>query len=123
MNIILWILQIFLALHTLMGAVWKILNSWQTEPSLKAIPHGVWLSLIVMELICGLCLILPAIQKQLGVMAPIAATCIVAEMLFFSGAFLYSGSSVRPYHLLACGSPYKRAYRLWPVWDKTSLNI
>jgi hypothetical protein len=42
MNILLWILQILLALHTAMGAVWKFSHSAeQTMPSLKAIPHGV----------------------------------------------------------------------------------
>jgi hypothetical protein len=30
MNILLWILQILLALHTIVGAVWKFLNSEQT---------------------------------------------------------------------------------------------
>ena len=45
MNILLWVLQILLALHTAMGAVWKFSNSEQTVPSLKAIPHGAWLTL------------------------------------------------------------------------------
>ena len=45
MNILLWILQILLALHTTMGAVWKFSNSEQTVHSLSAIPHGVWLTM------------------------------------------------------------------------------
>ena len=61
MNILLWVLQILLALHTVMGAVWKFSNSAeQTVPSLKAIPHGVWLAMSVFELLCSLGLILPA---------------------------------------------------------------
>ena len=51
MNILLWVLQILLALHTAIGAVWKFFNSEQTVPSLKAIPHGVWLSLSVIEIL------------------------------------------------------------------------
>lgn len=42
MNILLWVLQILLALHTVIGAVWKFSNSEQTVRSLNAIPHGVW---------------------------------------------------------------------------------
>ena len=63
MNILLWVLQILLALHTAIGAVWKFFNSEQTVPSLKAIPHGVWLSLSVIEILCSLALVLPALSQ------------------------------------------------------------
>jgi hypothetical protein len=89
-NILLWALQILLALHTAMGAVWKFSNSEKTIPSLKAIPHGVWLALSLFELLCSLGLILPAFDKRLGALAPTAAACIAAEMLIFSGLHLYS---------------------------------
>jgi hypothetical protein len=92
MNILLWVLQILLALHTITGAVWKFSNSEQTVPSLKAIPHGVWLAMSVLELLCSLGLILPAFYKPLAILVPIAATCIAAEMLLFSGLHVYSGS-------------------------------
>ena len=91
MNILLWVLQILLALHTIMGAIWKFSNSEQTVPSLKAIPHEVWLAMIVIELLCSLGLILPALNKHLAILAPIAAVCIAAEMLLFSGLHIYSG--------------------------------
>ncbi len=93
MNIFLWVLQILLALHTIMGAVWKFSNSEQTVPSLKAIPHEVWLAMIVIELLCSLGLILPALNKHLAILAPIAAVCIAAEMLLFSGFHIYSGDA------------------------------
>ena len=93
MNIFLWVLQIFLALHTFIGAVWKFSNSEQTVPSLKAIPHGVWLTMSVFELLCCLSLILPAFGKPLAILAPIAAACIAAEMLLFSGLHIYSGDA------------------------------
>ena len=94
MNILLWVLQVFLALHTAIGAVWKFSHSAeQTMPSLKAIPHGVWLSMSVFELLCSLCLILPAFNKPLAILAPIAAACIAAEMLLFSGLHIYSSGS------------------------------
>jgi hypothetical protein len=91
MNILLWVLQILLALHTAMGAVWKFSNSEQTVPSLKAIPHGVWMAMSIFELLCSLALILPAFNKPLAILAPIAAACIAAEMLIFCGLHLYSG--------------------------------
>ena len=90
MNILLWVLQILLALHTVMGAVWKFFNSERTVSSLSAIPHGVWTSLSVIEVLCAIGLILPAISKRLGNAAPIAATVIAAEMVLFCGVHLYS---------------------------------
>src|SRR6266581_5339267 len=93
MNILLWVLQSLLALHTVIGAVWYFSNSEQTVPSLKAIPHGVWLAMSVFELLCSLALILPALNKSLGILAPIAAACIAAEMLFFCVVHVYSGSA------------------------------
>ena len=93
MNILLWVLQTLLALHTIMGAVWKFSNSEQTVNSLKAIPHVVWLLMSVIELLCSLGLILPVFKKQLGILVPFAAVCIAAEMLFFCGMQIYSGDS------------------------------
>jgi hypothetical protein len=93
MNILLWILQVLLALHTIMGAVWKFTNSEQTVPSLKAIPHVLWMAMIAVELICSLFLILPAFNRSLGEWAPRSALLIAAEMLFFCGVHLYSGTA------------------------------
>ncbi|HET6528360.1 MAG TPA: DoxX family protein [Balneolaceae bacterium] len=94
MNILLWVLQIILALHTAIGAIWKFSNSAeQTMPSLGVIPHEVWLGMGVIELLFSLALILPAFNKSLGILAPIAAVCIAAEMLLFSGIHIYSGAT------------------------------
>ena len=93
MNVLLWVLQALLALHTITGAVWKFSNSEQAVPSLHAIPHGVWLAMSVIELICSVCLILPAFKKSLAVLAPIAASCIALEMLLFSALHLVSGET------------------------------
>lgn len=91
MNIFLWILQIFLALHTIVGAVWKFSNSSQVVPSLSGIPHSVWLLLSVLEILCGLMLILPLFNKRLGKFVSFAAIGIAAEMILFCGIHLISG--------------------------------
>ena len=93
MNIFLWVLQVLLALHTIMGAIWKFSNTAQTVPSLKSVPHGIWMAMSVVELLCALGLILPAVNKQLGILAPVAATLIAVEMLLFSGLLLFSGDT------------------------------
>ena len=93
MNMLLWILQILLALHTTMGALWKFSHSEHTVPSLEAIPHGVWLAMSGVELLCSLCLFIPALGRPLAVLVPLAAAGIAAEMLFFCAVHLYSGSA------------------------------
>jgi uncharacterized membrane protein YphA (DoxX/SURF4 family) len=88
MNIFLWILQILLALHTVMGAVWKFSHSAeQTMPSLKAIPSGIWWALAGVELLCALCLILPALYKPAAVLVPVAATCIAVIIVLLCDTF------------------------------------
>lgn len=93
MNIMLWVLQILLALHTVAGAVWKFSNSEQTVPSLSAIPHAAWLTLSVVELLCALALVAPAFFKPLAILAPVAAAVIAVEMLLFCGLYIQSGDA------------------------------
>lgn len=94
MNILLWALQVLLAVHTAIGAVWKFSNSAeQTMPSLGAIPNGAWLTMSVIELLCAVSLILPAFSKSLGILAPVAAIIIAAEMLLFCVLHISSSES------------------------------
>ena len=93
MNILFWVLQVALALHTAMGAIWKFSNAEQAVPSLKSIPHGIWLGMGVFELALCVWLILPAFSKPLGILAPIAAACVAAEMLFFCAVHLHAGDA------------------------------
>lgn len=93
MNIVLWVLQILLALHTVMGAVWKFSNSEQAVPSLTAIPHGAWIGISVVELVAAAVLVLPLLVGSLGPYAPVAAAAIAAEMVIFSVLHVRSGDT------------------------------
>lgn len=94
MNILLWVLQGFIALHTAIGAIWKFFNSaGQTMPAFAVIPHGVWLSMSIIELFCAVALIAPAFSKSFAIMAPVAAIVIAAQMLMFCGLLLYFGDT------------------------------
>ena len=93
MNVFLSILQIVLALHTALGAVWKSSNSEQTMPSLGAIPHVLWQSMVVLDFLCAIALVVPLFNKRASILAPLGATLVGAEMLYFSGVHLASGST------------------------------
>jgi hypothetical protein len=94
MNFLFWALQILLAFHTVMGALWKFSHSEQAVPSLSAIPHGVWLGMSVFELVLAVFLIVPAFYKPLSILAPVAAACIVAEMLFLTAVHVHSNTAM-----------------------------
>jgi len=93
MNIALWILQALLALHTLVGAIWKFSNSEQTVGPLAGIPHGIWQALSIVEIIAAIGLVLPVINKRFGRYVPLAALFVTAEMIFFSIVLLASGAT------------------------------
>ena len=93
MNAMLWGLQIMLALHTLMGAGWKLFNTEQAVPALSAMPHALWVGLSPFEVLCSVCLLLPAFYKPYAVLVPVAALCIAAEMVLFAGVYFSSGIS------------------------------
>jgi len=93
MNVLLWILQVLLAVHTAMGAAWKFSHPERSVPSLKAIPHAVWLALSGVELLCVLGLVLPVLGHSLAILAPVAAACLIAEMLLFCVVHLASGGT------------------------------
>jgi hypothetical protein len=97
MNILLWVLQILLALHTIVGAVWKFSNSEQTVPSLQTIPHGIWLAMSIIELLCALALILPALKKRLPLSRRPASPqkcCSFADWMSFQVTRITATSSI-----------------------------
>lgn len=84
MKIFLWILQIALAIHTGIGAIWKISNSEQTVQSLNTIPHWLWIKIIILEFLGVIILLLPVIIKKTGSWVPYVALFLVIEMIFFT---------------------------------------
>ncbi len=100
MNIFLWVLQILLALHTLIGAIWKISNPAQIIPSLTMIAHEVWIGMSVIEVFCSVGFILPALafalprfRKYFELAASAAASFVMIEMLTFCILHFYSGAA------------------------------
>lgn len=90
MNIALWVLQVLLAVHTLLGAVWKVLNPPAAVSGLTAIPRPLWLGISVIELFLALGLVLPAFHRPAAILAPLSAAGVAAIMLAYSAIFLYS---------------------------------
>jgi hypothetical protein len=91
MNVFLWILQILLAVHTLMGALWKLSNpAEQAVPSLQAIPQPLWIGISLLEVFLAIALVVPLFNRKAAILAPISATIIAAIMFIYSGIHLAS---------------------------------
>lgn len=95
MNIFLWVLQGLLAAHTLMGAIWKFSHSAeQTMSTFKGWPQSLWWGLAIVEILCAIALVLPAIVKPLAFVAPYAAILIAVEMIAFCVVHQLAGTGV-----------------------------
>jgi len=78
MNVLLWVVQVLLALLSIGGGAYKLLAYDQIAkmPQTAALPHSGWIALGVFEVVCGLLLIIPAAR-----MIPIAATALAFESI------------------------------------------
>lgn len=92
MNVVLWILQIVLALYGLMGGAWTVktaskLGAAQTNP----LPGPVWIVLGVLQILFALGLVVPGAAGILPGVTAIAALCLAVEMVG-SAAILHAKS-------------------------------
>ena len=89
MNLLLWVLQVLLALHTAAGAVWKLSNS--QLPFMRWLPRSAWIALAGFELACAVALILPGLFKTWKYLAPWAAAAVCADLLFIAAMLMVQG--------------------------------
>jgi hypothetical protein len=86
MNILLWVLQILLALFNMIGGIYmvnnyeKLANVW----ALNALPKPAWMALGLLQVLFSLGLVLPVAGR---VLTPISAVCLAVISLL--GMALY----------------------------------
>lgn len=89
MNVILWILQVPLALLSLAGGAYKVFgfDAVAKEAFFGALPRGGWSALGVLEMSCGVLLIVPAAIKWMPVLTPLAAATLAVESLLLAALY------------------------------------
>jgi DoxX-like protein len=89
MNVLLWILQVALALLCLAGGAYKVFSFDELAkmPATGALPRGGWAALGVFEMLCGVLLIVPAATKWMPVLTPMAAVALTLESLVLAAVF------------------------------------
>ena len=89
MNILLWVLQVALALLNLAGGAYKLLkfDELAQVPATGALPRGGWGALGVLEILCAVLLIVPAAANWMPVLTPLAAAVLALEGLALAGLY------------------------------------
>jgi len=89
MNILLWVLQVALALLNLAGGAYKLLkfDELAQVPATGALPRGGWSALAVLEILCAFLLVVPAAAKWMPVLTPLAAAVLALEGLALAGMY------------------------------------
>ena len=88
MNILLWVLQVLAALLYGSSGVMKVFMFEKVSkdvPSFGALPRGAWTALGLLELVCTVGLIIPAVLHWLPVLTVVAAALLAIESLVFVG--------------------------------------
>ncbi len=81
MNVLLWILQIALALFCLAGGQYKLFHfdELATMPQIGTLSRGGWGAIGSFEILCAILLIVPAAAKRMSVLTPLAAAALALE--------------------------------------------
>ena len=87
MNVLLWVLQIALALLYVAGGSYKVFKFDTLANYMHALSRGGWRALGVLEMVGGVLLIVPAAAKWMPVLTPLAAAVLALETLALAGLY------------------------------------
>jgi hypothetical protein len=93
MNAILWVIQAALALLCVSGGAYKVSKFDELTKRVRALSRGGWRALGMLEIICGILLVVPAAANWMPVLPPLAAVALVLENLVLSA--LYARQSLK----------------------------
>jgi hypothetical protein len=91
MNIVLWVVQVALALLCISGGAFQIFKLEELKKgvaAMRALPRGVWFFLGAVGCLAGVGLILPGATKLMPGLTPIAAAAVVAQSGLISALYL-----------------------------------
>jgi hypothetical protein len=89
MNVLLWVLQVALALLSLGGGAYKVFmfDELAKVPAMGALARGGWGALGVFEMLCAVLLVVPAAANWMPVLTPVAAAAVALESLALAGLY------------------------------------
>jgi uncharacterized membrane protein YphA (DoxX/SURF4 family) len=106
MNILLWVIQILLAVFFIAGGAYKVMKADQMPGYLKSIPRAAWRGLGLIELVGGILLVIPGTALGTPALTSIAAAVLTVESLVL--AAFYGRQSIK----LSAANPFVYAVPL-----------
>jgi uncharacterized membrane protein YphA (DoxX/SURF4 family) len=96
MNVLLWVLQVALALLYIAGGGFKTFNPDDVAKQITALPRGGWRVLGVFEMLGAVLLLVPAAATWLPGLTPLAAGALALETLALAALYArYSAEAGR----------------------------
>jgi hypothetical protein len=89
MNVVLWVVQLVLAVLSLAGGAYKIFmfEELAKMPAIGALTRLGWAGLGMFEMLCGVLLVVPAAVKWMPVLTPVAAAALTLEGLALAALY------------------------------------
>jgi hypothetical protein len=89
MNVLLWVVQVALALLSFAGGAYKVFSFDELAkmPATAALSSGVWGALGVFEMLCAVLLVVPAASQRMRFLIPLAAAALALESLALAGLY------------------------------------
>ena len=87
MNVLLWILQVGLALLYLAGGSYKTFKFDELASHMRALSRGGWRVLGVLEMVGAVLLVVPAATMWMPVLTPLAAAALALETLGLAAVY------------------------------------
>jgi DoxX-like protein len=87
MNVLLWVLQVALALLYLAGGAYKTFMFDELANHMRALSRGGWRVLGVLEMVGAVLLVVPAAAKWMPILTPLAAAVLALETLALAGLY------------------------------------
>jgi DoxX-like family len=88
-NVLLWCLQLALALLYLAGGAYKTFSFDEVAKQMTALPRGGWAALGVIEMLGAVLLIVPAAARWMPVLTPLAAALLALETLALAAVYAH----------------------------------
>lgn len=87
MNVLLWILQLALALLYFAGGAYKTFMFDELASQMTALSRGGWRALGMFEMLGAVLLVVPAATKWMPILTPLAAGALALETLVVAGLY------------------------------------
>ena len=87
MNVLLWVLQVALALLYLAGGSYKVFKFGELANQMRALSRGGWRALGVLEMVCAVLLVVPAATQWMPILTRLAAGALALETLALAGLY------------------------------------